>query len=371
MPDGTDDSGATLRKQDESASWFTPERVIRLLLGTSVVVGVLWLLWLFANLVFYLIVGTVVAYLLRPVANRVQGIGLGRIPAIICSFVIVFGGIGLFLSNTLPFAARQLSDLSQTFSMERIVEVATSIEAQVRSVVPIPKGSLVTGVREAFQTLFDYDEISATAGYMVSLMTDIFYAVIVIPFVAFFILKDGTQIRYALLRLVPNRYFEVSLGLLAKIESSLGAYFRALLVQIVSVAMVATIGLYIGGLQYALAVGVFTGLANSIPYFGPTLGFLAGTLVGVVQTGDLSLVPSVFAAMAVTQICDNVIFQPIIFSRAAGTHPLIILFVVLIGAQLGGIVGMLIAIPLTTAMRVAIEQVLWSLRNYRILQTSQ
>ncbi|PSQ80540.1 MAG: AI-2E family transporter [Bacteroidetes bacterium QS_1_65_9] len=362
MPDGTDDSGATLRKQDESASWFTPERVIRLLLGTSVVVGVLWLLWLFANLVFYLIVGTVVAYLLRPVANRVQGIGLGRIPAIICSFVIVFGGIGLFLSNTLPFVARQLSDLSQTFSMERIVEVATSIEAQVRSVVPIPKGSLVTGVREAFQTLFDYDEISATAGYMVSLMTDIFYAVIVIPFVAFFVLKDGTQIRYALLRLVPNRYFEVSLALLAKIESSLGAYFRALLVQL---------GLYIGGLQYALAVGVFTGLANSIPYFGPTLGFWAGTLVGVVQSGDLSLVPSVFAAMAVTQICDNVIFQPIIFSRAAGTHPLIILFVVLIGAQLGGIVGMLIAIPLTTAMRVAIEQVLWSLRNYRILQTSQ
>ena len=75
--------------------------------------------------------------------------------------------------------------------------------------------------------------------------------------------------------------------------------------------------------------------------------------------------------MGLTQVADNVLFQPLIFSRAAQAHPLAILFVVLIGTQLGGIVGMLVAIPLTTIVRVMVQQILWSLRNYRILQTTR
>jgi len=126
--------------------------------------------------------------------------------------------------------------------------------------------------------------------------------------------------------------------------------------------------LYVVGLNSALAVGIFAGLANTIPYFGPLMGLLAGALVGIAQTGDFSLLLGVLIAMGLTQIADNVLFQPLIFSRAAQAHPLVILFVVLIGAQLGGIVGMLIAIPLTTIVRVMVQQILWSLRNYRILQ---
>jgi predicted PurR-regulated permease PerM len=128
--------------------------------------------------------------------------------------------------------------------------------------------------------------------------------------------------------------------------------------------------LWVVGLQNAIAIGIFTGLANTIPYFGPFLGFLCGTLVGIAQTGNLVLVPWVALAMAVTQLADNVLLQPLIFSRAAKAHPLVILFVVLIGARLGGILGMLVAIPLTTTVRVVVEQVLWSLRNYRILRTA-
>jgi predicted PurR-regulated permease PerM len=72
--------------------------------------------------------------------------------------------------------------------------------------------------------------------------------------------------------------------------------------------------------------------------------------------------------MLLTQAADNLVFQPYIFSRAAQTHPLLILFAVLIGAQLGGIIGMLVAIPVMTIIRVTVEELLWSLRNYRILK---
>jgi predicted PurR-regulated permease PerM len=191
-----------------------------------------------------------------------------------------------------------------------------------------------------------------------------------VPFVTFFFLKDGAQIRRSLLSWVPNRYFEVTLAIIDKVETNIGRYFRALLLQCFSIAVVASSLLYLVGLNEALAVGIFAGLANTIPYFGPFLGFIAGTLVGVAQTGDFSLVLGILIAMGLTQVSDNLLFQPLIFSRAAQAHPMVILFVVLVGAQLAGIVGMLIAIPLATTVRVIIEQVLWSWRNYRILHRS-
>ena len=351
-------------------SRFSLDRIIRFFLGAGVLALIVWVLWLFSDLLFYLVAGAVIAYLLRPLVDWMQGAGLGRIPSMLIVFIFFFGTIGVLLTYFLPYAVNQITDLSQTFSIDRVVEVVGAVERRLRRVLPLNEGILTEGVREGFQTLFQDDQITQTASYMVGLFTDIFYALIVIPFIVFFLLKDGTQIRYALFRLVPNRYFELTLALVAKIETSLGQYFFALLLQCISVATVATILLYFVGLKYALAIGVFTGMANTIPYFGPSIGFIAGTLVGVAQTGNFALVPGVLVAMALTQLADNLIFQPLIFSRAAGTHPLIILFVVLIGAQLAGIVGMLVAIPLTTAIRVAIEQVLWSLRNYRILNVS-
>jgi predicted PurR-regulated permease PerM len=167
---------------------------------------------------------------------------------------------------------------------------------------------------------------------------------------------------------VPNRYFEITLTIIEKVESNIGRYLKGLFVQCISIATVASVLLYLAGLDYALAVGVFAGLANTIPYFGTLMGFLAGAVVGIVQTGDFSLLLGVLIAMMATQLADNIFFQPFIFSRVAEAHPLIILFVVLIGAQLGGIIGMLLAIPVMTTLRVVSQQVLWSARNYEVLK---
>lgn len=346
----------------------TGERVLRIVLTTAAVTAVLGLIWYFANLVVYLAIGVLVAYLLKPLVDRVQGVGVGRIPAILITLVLVVSALATLVTYLAPFVVRQLSDLSQQVTLETVSQVVGSVESWLDRFLPIPEGTIMNSVSRAGDALVQEERITATVGSLVGLFTDILYAILVIPLVTFFFLKDGTRIRHALFRLVPNRYFEITLSITDKIETILGRYFRGLLLQCASIAIVASVLLYIVGLRYSVAVGLFTGLANTIPYFGPALGFLAGTLVGIAQTGDFSLVPGVLVAMALTQISDNVFFQPIIFSRAARTHPLIILFVVLIGAQLAGILGMLIAIPLATVVRVAVQQVVWSFRNYQILQ---
>lgn len=361
------------RSDGDSSTAFTLDRIIRFVLGAAAVATVGWMLWYFAGIVLYLIIGGILAYLLRPVVDRIQALGLGRVAAILIAFVGLFGVITVVVTSVVPFITRQVQDLSQLITVDTAVYVANLIESQIRDVIPIEQGALEQNIRQIGRSLMRGDlvegqQVADTVSSVVAVFTNIVYAVIIVPFVTFFLLKDEFKIRRSLLHLVPNRYFEVTLSILAKVETNIGRYFRALLVQASAIAVIASVLLWIVGLRGAIAIGIFTGLANTIPYFGPFLGFLAGTLVGIAQTGDASLVPGVALAMALTQLADNVLLQPIIFSRAAQTHPLMILFVVLVGAQLGGLVGMLVAIPLTTTVRVIAEQLLWSLRNYRILR---
>jgi len=355
-------------------STYTLDRIVRFILGVAAVGLAGWILWYFAGLVLYLVVGGVLAYLLRPVVDWLESLGLGRVPAILATFVLGIGGIGIAVTSVVPFVGQQVQDLSQLITVDMAASAATYIEARVRPLIPLEQGILVDNVERMAEALRQGDlvrgdRVAATVSSVVAVFTNIVYAVVIIPFVTFFLLKDGLKMRRSLMRLVPNRYFEVTLAILDKVEGNIGRYFWALLIQCSSIAVIASVLLWVVGLQNAIAIGIFTGLANTIPYFGPFLGFLCGTLVGIAQTGNLVLVPWVALAMGLTQLADNVLLQPIIFSRAAKAHPLVILFVVLIGARLGGIVGMLVAIPLTTTIRVVVEQLLWSLRNYRILRS--
>ncbi|PSQ87645.1 MAG: AI-2E family transporter [Bacteroidetes bacterium QS_3_64_15] len=361
------------RSAEDAPTTFTLDRIVRFVLGAAAVATVGWMLWYFAGIVLYLAVGGILAYLLRPLVDRIQGLGLGRVPAILLSFAGLLAAISVIVTSVVPFITRQVQDLSQLITVDTAVYVANLIEAQIQEIAPLEQGVLEENVRQVAQSLVQGDlvggeRIANTVSSVVAVFTNIVYAIVIIPFVTFFLLKDELKIRRNLLYLVPNRYFEVTLSILAKVELSIGRYFRALLVQGTAIAVIASALLWIVGLRGAIAIGIFTGLANTIPYFGPFLGFLAGTLVGIAQTGDASLVPGVALAMALTQLADNVLLQPLIFSRAAQTHPLVILLVVLVGAQLGGLVGMLVAIPVTTTVRVIVEQLLWSLRNYRILR---
>jgi len=346
------------------------DRFLRVLFGAVVLAASLWLLWVFARLVIYLIVGIILAYLMRPAVDRLQGIGLRRIPAIVSTFIVVFGGLGVLAVFIVPFIIRQVGDLSQQFTPEMIAEAAGSLEDGIRRFVPLPDGAVLQWGERTFDELIQEERITATVGSMVGFFTDVFYAVVIIPFVTFFILKDGIRLRHSVLQLVPNRYFEIALNILEKVETSIGRYFGALLVQCTSVGMLSAILLTVAGLENALAIGVFAGLANTIPYFGPIVGLLAGALAGLSQTGDFVLLPGVLVAMGLTRVVDDIFFQPFFFSRAAQAHPLVILFVVLIGAQLAGIIGMLVAIPVATTVRVVAQQVTWSLRNYRILKAA-
>ena len=117
-----------------------------------------------------------------------------------------------------------------------------------------------------------------------------------------------------------------------------------------------------------LSVGISVGIANTIPYFGPIIGYVLSIIISIIETGDFSLVLVCVIAILIVQVIDNLLLQPFLFSRSADMHPVAILFIILIGAETAGILGMLIAVPFATVIKITVNQISWSFSNYQVFR---
>ena len=346
---------------------LTIDRVVKGIIIIVAVVILLYLVFTFMNLVAYALVALILSYMLDPLVNRLQAYGLNRTLGILLVLTLV-GFIVAGVSTTIfPTVGQQIVELTKQLNLKNIQMVAQKMDLRLNALFPfIPYGFLQQHLTALAQQIFNVAGISTTISNIIGFFTNVFAALLVIPFATFFFLKDGNYFRRTLLRLVPNRYFETTLNIIDKIETRLGLYFKSIALESLLVAILSSFLLTVAGLQNALSVGIAIGIANSIPYFGPILGYGLSVVVAIFETGDFSLVGACLLAVLFTQLVDNVVFQPFLFSRSAGMHPMIILFAILIGAQVAGLIGMLVAIPIATIIKIIVVEIHWSLKNYYV-----
>ena len=348
---------------------ITLERVVRFIIGAAALAVASLILYNYSTLVVFLILAMILSYILDPFANRLQSAGLNRtfgITLILATVILIL----VFISTSvIPIIANQMAELTAQLNIENIRQIAIKVENQLTTKFNfLPEGFLEDNIIGVFNDLFNVNQISSIVSDALSIFTNIFSAVLVVPFAAFFFLKDGSKIRRDLLQLVPNKYFETTLTVIDKIEKRLGLYFRSVLFQSFLVALSSWTTLSIAGLDNSMSVGIAVGLANTIPYFGPILGYFLSIIVSIIETGNFSLVAACILAIFVVQMLDNIIFQPMLFSRSADMHPVAILFIILVGAETAGIIGMLIAIPIATVIKITVTQVSWSFNNYQVFR---
>ncbi|MEX0771592.1 MAG: AI-2E family transporter [Balneolales bacterium] len=348
---------------------FKPETIFKGIVWLVTITIVLLIMFRFSTLLLYAVLALIVSYILEPFVNRMQATGINRTMAI-CLVLISLILIMVWLFTTIiPTAAAQMYGLAQQLSVDNITLIAAKVEEELREVIPIiSEGFIIENLTAATEHLFAIGDIPQAITNVFGIFANVFWALLVIPFTAFFFLKDGSALRRSALKLVPNRYFETTLTLIHKIETRLGLYFKSVALQSVLITLVSWLLLSIAGLDNALSVGLAVGIANIIPYFGPILGYILSIIVAVFETGDFSLVFLSVMAILVTQVIDNVLLQPMIFSRSADMHPLAILFVIMIGAELAGIFGMLLAVPIAATIKITILQINWSLHNYYVFR---
>lgn len=192
--------------------------------------------------------------------------------------------------------------------------------------------------------------------------------VVIVPLVLFFFLAEGRAIKRAFIEMIPNKYFEMVLNLIYRIDQQLGGYVRGMVLSVVIISALSILGLWLIGLRDYIVVGTIAGVANVIPYLGPLIGIIAGTVSALLQYSTLgwATILPVIGVFLVIQLLDNVFVQPVVVARAVDLHPLVVIFVVLVGSQMFGAMGMLLAVPMTAVIKVAVQTIYEGLRSYSV-----
>lgn len=208
------------------------------------------------------------------------------------------------------------------------------------------------------------------AGSLLLAIASNFIYVFLLPMITFLLLQDAPIFISALIGSVPNRYFEVFHRLVNRIDEQLGGYIRGVMVVTFCVASVSTLGLWIVGLKYFFVVGPLMGLLNIIPIFGPIIGMGFAAIVMLFQTGDPGSVVGPLIVGMTAQVLDNVAFTPVAVSKSVDLHPLLVLLMTLIGGELFGLIGLLLAVPITATVKVVIQAVREAMQNRRFAVAS-
>jgi predicted PurR-regulated permease PerM len=198
------------------------------------------------------------------------------------------------------------------------------------------------------------------------------------PIVFIFLGFDNGQMRRYFISLIPNRYFELSLTVMDMLDDAIGKYLRGTLIECGLVGLTLTIGFLLVGIPFsvAVAIGLISGLVNAIPFLGTVIGLVIGLSYALIAENPVPLIPglnpddlSVYVVILVglAHVLDNVVYQPFVLGHAVSLHPIVVVIAIISGSLLGGLWGMLFAIPAVVVLKTAVETLFKELKDYRII----
>ncbi|MDW7681056.1 MAG: AI-2E family transporter, partial [bacterium] len=307
-----------------------------------------------------------ISFILYPLTDFLEMRGLHRGAAVLVIFLLIASLLTILLQFLIPVLAPQIASITELIQHENPESLVEKLEILLAERIealqnPEIARSVSVKLNALFQAL-----LTKSFDIILSILSS-FILIITIPFVTFFILKDGRKFRKGLIQLIPNRYFEMSLNLMHKSGEKLGGYIRGQLMVSTVIGTLSIIALFILDIPYFFIIGVVAGMANMIPYFGPWVGALPGVIVAFIETGSTAAVVSVIIAFALIQLLDNVLVSPVIVSKSVQIHPLMVILVLLVGSSVAGILGMLIAVPVFAVIQVVVKELIWGFKNYRLM----
>jgi predicted PurR-regulated permease PerM len=290
----------------------------------------------------------------------------------------------MFLVIFIPLVTRQINYLSSIDS-EKIVQIVDGpinrIEGLFKSINKdiSDQLSLKDYINSKISGVLNIEMIQNFIESLLSLLGNLAVAIFSITFITFFFLKDQHLFYESILMWIPDKYVENVTRALNSIKRLLTRYLIGIVIQSTCIMILITSGMTIVGIdfQQALVMGLIVGILNVIPYVGPWLGFFIVTVMGIAShmTMDFStvvvpLVTYMLLVVALTQLIDNIIFQPAIFSNSVRAHPLEIFVVVLAAGFAAGIPGMLLGIPGYTVLRVFAREFFYGFKAVQKITSS-
>src|SRR5690606_21626950 len=296
------------------------------------------------------IVAMIISYILNPVVSMLHDRKVPRTMAVLLIYAVFCTILTVILVNIIPMFIDQMQELNK-----HLPEL--SMRAQ-NLVVDINNSSLPESFREGLnKTLVQFErKISETLLTFVDNiggMVNALFVAFVVPFLAFYILKDFEVFERAIIKYVPKSHRKNTIRLLKDVDTALGSYIRGQLLVCLIIGTFAYIGYLLVGMPYALLLASIVAITNVIPYLGPFIGAAPALLMA--STISLKMMLLVVIVNTVCQILESNIISPQVVGRTLHLHPLVIILAVLVGGQVAGVGGMILAVPIFASGKVIIQ----------------
>ncbi len=331
------------------------------------------LCWFLRDILIYIVVAFVVSLIGQPIKRLLKKITIGGKSApdallTLLTLAIIFSALLLVVKQIIPITAGIVRDaslmnasgaISQRTILEKVNEWIISIFPWVGA-----DFDATEMLMDKLSSVFSMSSIGGILGSFASVLVNLFIGAFATLFISFFFIKDETLFRRIVRALVPDAIEERVDKTIHDIERLLSRYFVGIIIEVFGVMLLDFLGLWLIvriGVNSAIGIAFIAGILNVIPYVGPFIGEVLGVVLCVILKYGAGVglnVPIwafaiiVFAVMLATQMVDSMIYQPVIYSTSIKAHPLEIFIVLLFAGGIGGALGLLVAIPSYTVVRV-------------------
>jgi predicted PurR-regulated permease PerM len=330
-------------------------------LGVGVVLSLVF--WLLAPVLAPFVIAAVLAYVLHPLVLKLEGLAGKRLPramaVVLVEAVALLALMGLFLL-LVPILVREWPLLQQQLPvlLDRVGEFINPLLAQLGLNVSLD----VTEIRNHLVTYLSANRGDWWAPLMSSLklggsvaLAMAGYAVLV-PVALFYMLHDWTRLVNSVVVLVPPSWRDRFDRFMHDCDQVLGEYLRGQLLVMLALAVFYTAGLALFGLDLALPIGVFTGLAVFVPYLGFGLGLVLALLAGLLQFASAQALVMVAVVYGLGQVLESFVLTPRMVGERIGLHPLAVILSLMAFGQVFGFVGVLMALPASAVLLVGLRR---------------
>lgn len=306
------------------------------------------------------IVAMFLAYMGDPLVDRLEERGLGRTLGVCLVFLVITVLLLLLLGLVMPLFLDQLDKFVRSLPA-RVLWLQNTIlpwlqqqgwlssagfsEAELKDL-------LQAHWQQASKVVLNTLKQVSSSGMAIALwLTNLF----LIPVVTFYLLRDWDILVAKVKALLPIAWQGKTSQVVIECDEVLSAFLRGQLLVMLSLGAIYSLGLSIAGVQMALLLGIGAGLASVVPYMGAIVGIGSASLAAYFQFGDLMSVLPVFLVFGIGQMLESMVLTPLLVGDKIGLHPVAVIFAVMAGGQLGGFIGILIALPVAAVLLVCLR----------------
>ena len=331
------------------------------------------LAFLFPDILFYLFLSYIFGLMCRPVVNVLERIKIFNrpMPRVLSASLAMLFYILLFTVSLLFFVPTLVNEVKAVENIN-YDQLAQNLQFLLRDVDNFlhSKGfldsehTLVGLITSELKQIITINSFSGVLGNVAGFTGSFFMGSFTILFVTFFFLKDNFRL-YRFMRIFFSENYVSKLGeVIDKINLLLSRYFIGTVIRLAIMVVLLYAGMAIFGIKGALFLGFLGGVLNIIPYLGPVIGAVIACVFGIVEGVSTEMyseilpdIIKIVGVFVIANVIDNIVLQPVIFSQSVKAHPVEIFLVTIMGGSVGGITGMILAIPVYTIIRVIVIEI--------------